>query len=180
MKRGEGSCFHQAFRAPRGLTGGFLDFWGSEHLPLPFPARLATFGHQPFPWRQPTTRPGTAELGRPSSPEGAGSKGRAVPTPRLRAVETHPRRCRQRRPGAATTHRPGDARSPSSPEVARPAHSEPAAPRAWAGLENDLGGEVTCPPDRGGDREEDRLPWARLSLRPRTAGSGVPGGVAHL
>lgn len=64
-------------------------------------------------------------------------KGRAVPTPRLRAVETHPRRCRQRHPGAAALQPPTGPGTPGAPAARRsPVQPTPNPPlrgrgRAW-------------------------------------------------
>lgn len=109
---------------------------GYGYLHLPFPVRLAASGYQPFPWRQRTTRPGTAGLGRPSSPAGAGL-GRAGRSP--------PRGCApwkltlagagKRRPGAATIHPPrGLPGVPGSPEIAvqpTPSQALRGRGRAW-------------------------------------------------
>lgn len=96
---------------------------------------LEASGYQPFPWRQSTTRPGTAGLGRPSSPAGAGWVEPGGPHPEAARLGNSPSQVQ-----AATPRRfnhplaPGCQESPGSPEVAvQPTPSQPlrGRGRAW-------------------------------------------------
>lgn len=155
---------------------------GYGYLHLPFPARLVASGYQPFPWRQPTTRPGTAGLGRPSSPAGAGL-GRAGRSP--------PRGCApwkltlagagKRRPGAATVHPPrGLPGVPGSPEIAvqpTPSQALRGRGRAWRMT---LAEKLPALRRRRGPGGGPAPLGAAACLGPGTADSAVQGGVAHL
>lgn len=139
MKReGGGVLFLSGFPGSAWPERGLLDSWGSEYLHLPSQPRSIWVPTVPIATADHAARDSRARAAQFTCGCRLGRAGRSPP-----------RGCAPWKltlagagsdaPALQPSTRPGLPGVPRQPRGRRPAHYEPAAPRAWAGLENDLG-----------------------------------------